>query len=307
MEGPEEYTGSNDHSQIVKGKRTKRQRPSSPFGVAVTSSSSSGGGGGGGGGGSGGDGRGGDIYSLISSPTTSGEISTSTVEDEDMANCLILLAQGGWPRHIEEDEVKIEKFNSRRFTEMVTTTTGKAGFYVYECKTCNRTFPSFQALGGHRASHKKPKAMVEEKKATVLPLDGGGSGGGGCGGTGRQFNKISPPLSEIANKSLNGNKQPKIHECSICGSEFSSGQALGGHMRRHRTATISQITINVNGLDTTTTTESSIEGDKPRSILPLDLNLPAPPEDDLQDPKFQFTSTQRHLVFSSPTLVDCHY
>jgi C2H2-type zinc finger len=28
---------------------------------------------------------------------------------------------------------------------------------VFECKTCNRRFPSFQALGGHRASHKKPR------------------------------------------------------------------------------------------------------------------------------------------------------
>ncbi|MBA0629646.1 hypothetical protein Godav_024166 [Gossypium davidsonii] len=28
--------------------------------------------------------------------------------------------------------------------------------------------------------------------------------------------------------------KPKTHECSICGLEFSIGQALGGHMRRHR-------------------------------------------------------------------------
>uniref|UniRef100_A0ACD5XK70 Uncharacterized protein n=1 Tax=Avena sativa TaxID=4498 RepID=A0ACD5XK70_AVESA len=28
---------------------------------------------------------------------------------------------------------------------------------VFECKTCNRQFPSFQALGGHGASHKKPR------------------------------------------------------------------------------------------------------------------------------------------------------
>ena len=26
----------------------------------------------------------------------------------------------------------------------------------------------------------------------------------------------------------------RVHECSICGAEFASGQALGGHMRRHR-------------------------------------------------------------------------
>ena len=30
--------------------------------------------------------------------------------------------------------------------------------------------------------------------------------------------------------------KPKTHECSICGLEFAIGQALGGHMRRHRAA-----------------------------------------------------------------------
>lgn len=72
------------------------------------------------------------------------------------------------------------------------------GGRVFECKTCNRQFPSFQALGGHRASHKK------------LRLADGGQGRG--------------PV---------GNK-PKVHECSVCGVEFKIGQALGGHMRRHR-------------------------------------------------------------------------
>ena len=32
---------------------------------------------------------------------------------------------------------------------------------VFGCKTCNRQFPSFQALGGHRASHKKPRLAAE--------------------------------------------------------------------------------------------------------------------------------------------------
>ncbi|CAN6284709.1 unnamed protein product [Urochloa humidicola] len=70
---------------------------------------------------------------------------------------------------------------------------------VFECKTCNRTFPSFQALGGHRASHKKPRLA-----------DGGAA-------------TAEPP-------------KPKVHGCSICGLEFAIGQALGGHMRRHRAA-----------------------------------------------------------------------
>ncbi|KAK8942412.1 Zinc finger protein ZAT11 [Platanthera zijinensis] len=37
--------------------------------------------------------------------------------------------------------------------EVPATTTTR----VFECKTCRRQFPSFQALGGHRASHKKPR------------------------------------------------------------------------------------------------------------------------------------------------------
>ncbi|KAI9196012.1 hypothetical protein LWI28_020258 [Acer negundo] len=76
---------------------------------------------------------------------------------------------------------------------------------VFACKTCNKEFPSFQALGGHRASHKKPK------------FNDGGFGGG------EVFE--APPESP---------KKPKTHECSICGVEFAIGQALGGHMRRHR-------------------------------------------------------------------------
>lgn len=67
---------------------------------------------------------------------------------------------------------------------------------TYECKTCSREFPSFQALGGHRTSHKKINLIAGEQ----VPA------------------------------------KPKTHECSLCGAEFLLGQALGGHMRRHRAA-----------------------------------------------------------------------
>ncbi|XP_020213075.1 zinc finger protein ZAT11 [Cajanus cajan] len=78
----------------------------------------------------------------------------------------------------------------------------------FECKTCNRKFSSFQALGGHRASHKRQKLEGEEG------------------------------LKEEA-KTLKLWNKPKMHECSICGLGFSLGQALGGHMRKHR-ATMNQ-------------------------------------------------------------------
>ncbi|XP_057778751.1 zinc finger protein ZAT12-like [Salvia miltiorrhiza] len=74
---------------------------------------------------------------------------------------------------------------------------------MFECKTCNRRFPSFQALGGHRASHKKPRLAAA--------------------GDDQLLREASPP-------------KPKAHECAICGLEFPIGQALGGHMRRHRSA-----------------------------------------------------------------------
>ncbi|CAI0467075.1 unnamed protein product [Linum tenue] len=80
-----------------------------------------------------------------------------------------------------------------------------AGGDAFECKTCNRRFSSFQALGGHRASHKRPKIAL-------LGLE-----------------KLGQDGPKVQTK-------PKMHECSICGVEFALGQALGGHMRRHRAA-----------------------------------------------------------------------
>lgn len=117
-----------------------------------------------------------------------------------MANCLMLLSQG------------------RNFDSIITTTTTgtSPNHRVFECKTCNRQFPSFQALGGHRASHKKPKLGGDLTLQTQSPA--------------------SPA-------------KPKTHECSICGLEFAIGQALGGHMRRHRSSASSTSTTTTSAND----------------------------------------------------------
>ena len=68
---------------------------------------------------------------------------------------------------------------------------------AFECQTCGRRFPTFQALGGHRTSHLRRPAMTKKQ-----------------------------PRSS--------SKAVLVHACAMCGLGFSTGQALGGHMRRHR-------------------------------------------------------------------------
>jgi DNA-directed RNA polymerase subunit RPC12/RpoP len=278
---------NKDATHIAKGKRTKRLRLLSPCGVVSTG-----------------------ITSSEENEYFDDEIEDDGDVEEDMANCLILLAQGGnHKQHSDDDDDKREKGSNgnKKITQIVTATaaTTKAGLYIYECKTCNRTFPSFQALGGHRASHKKPKIMVEEKKLPSSPpssISSHDSQSVKLVVNRDEFEEAEKPRGgptisfQMGNqglKGINGNKA-KIHECSICGSEFTSGQALGGHMRRHRTSSAN-------------TSVAEERGVRPQNILQFDLNLPAP-EEDLRESKFQFPTTQKSMVMSAaPALVGCHY
>ncbi|KAF6167696.1 hypothetical protein GIB67_017191 [Kingdonia uniflora] len=259
-----------EETQIAKGQRTKRQRPYSPSFTITTSSSS------------------GSIGHT--------HVSTSTEEEEDMANCLILLAQGhnGHKTHKVHSNTNIS--DGYEFTENL-----RSGIYAYECKTCNKCFGSFQALGGHRASHKKLKAAAEAASAAALDVVAG------------EDHKKALVLYEDHHSSVlmgnrvfytTSNNKSKIHECSICGSEFSSGQALGGHMRRHRTVTITATA----SADIAPIMMEPQEPARIRNVLALDLNLPAP-EEDHREAKFSFVTKQQQqpLRFSTSSLVDCHY
>ncbi|CAN6921625.1 unnamed protein product [Brassica oleracea] len=389
METAEEaISAAKAQALIIKGKRTKRQRPQSPIPFSIVAPMSS---------------QEPDAHeestSLVakekslndeinynnnkndnnilsngvtSSSSTSSSFNNATLkaaadeEDQDMANCLILLAQGHSLPHqqpqtrqlmvsyqesgnINNNNNNAYRSSSRRFLETsssnrTTTSGGRAGYYVYQCKTCDRTFPSFQALGGHRASHKKPKAApgLHDLKKSIYN------------------DAVSLHLNNVLTTTPNNNNNHrslvlygkannnKVHECGICGAEFTSGQALGGHMRRHRGAGVAATATPTAtlALPASAATANTVLSLSPMSFdqmsdgpvypvqapvkrarsavvsLDLDLNLPAPEDENRvnglsvapkQEHEQEHGQTQRReeqksiVLSSAPTLVDCYY
>ncbi|CAL0299342.1 unnamed protein product [Lupinus luteus] len=289
----EEVLVPKDQMQVIKGKRTECKRLPSPLQVAAPSSTSC----------SGGIGR--DQTTMSHTNSIDQYRHRTQDDDEDMANCLILLAQG-----------KVSQSQSPPYHKNINN----SELSLYQCKTCHKCFSSFQALGGHRASHKKPNkanTIGTEKKQVVTNFMNEEDH------YHYDSNKTNTTLSmQLPNRPLSlyrsindgttivATTKSRVHDCSICGAEFSSGQALGGHMRRHRTS-----------INTSITTVSVSDGNfivggggspeyqetkKPRTVLKLDLNLPAPDDDNIES-MFTFQTRQSVIVFSAPSLVNCHY
>jgi hypothetical protein len=129
-----------------------------------------------------------EVVSLALSLTTTTDSSTSSASST--------AAAGGPP----------PSKRARRRRGPLVATSGEGDFV---CKSCNRAFPTFQALGGHRTSHLRGRAHG-------LDL-------GVVGAKALKQHKADKPAA-----------QQQQHQCHICGLGFEMGQALGGHMRRHR-------------------------------------------------------------------------
>ncbi|KAL3823970.1 hypothetical protein ACJIZ3_019999 [Penstemon smallii] len=114
----------------------------------------------------------------------------------------------------------------------------------YECFNCKKTFKSYQALGGHRPCHKRSNALYESRYES----------GENSPKESTQFKKVKP-------------KKNKGHVCPFCDRVFKNGQALGGHKRSHFI-----------GGHEGTSNQAVIK--KPEVPDLLDLNLPAPEEDE---------------------------
>ncbi|KAL6893448.1 hypothetical protein ACP4OV_007546 [Aristida adscensionis] len=80
----------------------------------------------------------------------------------------------------------------------------------FRCSVCGKAFPSHQALGGHKASHRKPVAMSPQEQASSSV----GYASSSC---------VTTTSAGCQGK----------HRCSVCHRSFQTGQALGGHKRCH--------------------------------------------------------------------------
>ncbi|XP_010525977.1 PREDICTED: zinc finger protein ZAT4-like [Tarenaya hassleriana] len=134
---------------------------------------------------------------------------------------------------------------------------------IFECKACKKVFNSHQALGGHRASHKKVKGCFAAKTDhTDVVIGDRDHGIMSAQNEFFQMKSHSTFRSDHEGGSSSSKKKGKVHECSICHRVFSSGQALGGHKRCH------WITSN-----------NSSDHAASASFAKFDLNFPAPPDD----------------------------
>ncbi|XP_038682814.1 zinc finger protein ZAT9-like [Tripterygium wilfordii] len=283
-----------------------------------------------------------DAESLVSSPGSDGDDGTPrrwskrkrsfrtkvgdfnsncpSSEEEDLANCLMMLSNATVDPLLPEPEescASASKDEDRRnqisFVAPISCrlpidkAKGVTAKGVFECKACKKVFNSHQALGGHRASHKKVKgcfaAWLDHSLDDGLPDDDVI--------THEEFFPTKSPSTSrfdhgttittnpIASSSR---RKSKVHECSICHRVFSSGQALGGHKRCHwitsnspDASSLAKFHHQFHDQNTEQIQEiiptNFINNCEPLIDLTLDLNLPAPAD----NPANYGVSTEMYL------------
>ncbi|XP_010484494.1 PREDICTED: zinc finger protein AZF1-like [Camelina sativa] len=147
----------------------------------------------------------------------------------------------------------------------------------YKCTVCGKSFSSYQALGGHKTSHRKPTnnstAIITSGNQELSNNNSHHSNSNG----GPVVINVTVNTSNGAAGQTNG----KIHTCTICFKSFTSGQALGGHKRCHydggNNGSSNSVEVVAGGSDVSdvenerSSEESAIGG----GHRGFDLNLPA--------------------------------
>ncbi|CAM0903464.1 unnamed protein product [Alopecurus aequalis] len=190
-------------------------------------------------------------------------VSDAATPEEDVALSLMMLSRDSWPAvtwpsyRAEDSDDGSDGGGEARVAAVAQKRT------EFQCPACKKVFRSYQALGGHRASHVR-------------------GGRGGC---------CAPPLTPPPPPSTHlqplpecegGEEGCKPHVCPYCFRVFASGKALGGH-KRSQLCSAAAVAASSGEADPAAT---AIKG-----LDLIDLNLPAPFEDVVE-----------HSVVSDPFL-----
>lgn len=193
----------------------------------------------------------------------------TTTEEDYLALCLVMLARGGV---------------AAGFTPQLQQ---PAETLSYKCSVCDKAFPSYQALGGHKASHRKPPQTADSSSAAAA---------------------IAVPAASTSSSSTGC----RAHVCTICHKSFPSGQALGGHKRCHYDGSLGSAAGSGAAASTSVAATSSSEGaagsSQHQQRKGFDLNLPALPEmltprDEEVESPLQAPEKKPRLLFPLPLSV----
>ncbi|ESQ40343.1 hypothetical protein EUTSA_v10014546mg [Eutrema salsugineum] len=174
---------------------------------------------------------------------------SSLTEDEYIALCLMLLARDG-------DRNRDLDLPSSSSPPLLPPPTP-----IHKCSVCDKAFSSYQALGGHKASHRKNVSFTQT--------------------TGGDEQSTSSAITTVSHGS--GGGSVKSHVCSICNKSFATGQALGGHKRCHYEGKNNNGGGGGGGSSSVSNSESHVSSSSHQNHRGFDLNIPPIPEFSMVD------------------------
>ncbi|CAH9058001.1 unnamed protein product [Cuscuta europaea] len=173
-------------------------------------------------------------------------------EEEYLALCLVMLARSGATAPDPGKKQRVESEAAAAADQELS----------YKCTVCDKSFCSYQALGGHKASHRKHILGADESHPSTSA-------------------SITVAVAGSNVSALNPTGKP--HECSICHKSFPTGQALGGHKRRHYEGKLGGGSKDGGRSGSAVTFSEGAAGVSSRVKMEFDLNeLPPSPELELR-------------------------